>query len=160
MGRTLAALLLLILLWCLIGLGVWARRRGTRRQGGRTRGPARVLRPRTPEDCAQCRAAGADDRQPAPPTPALPPWRAGTRRRGAPRRLVTEGYACPMRACAYFGITDSTLHALVGDGHHGKGVPIQNFRCQACGTKVSARWGTPLYRLSTLPPASARCSAP
>jgi IS1 family transposase len=38
---------------------------------------------------------------------------------------------------------------LVGDGHHGKGTPIQNVRCQACGTKVSERWGTPLYRLRT-----------
>jgi IS1 family transposase len=46
-------------------------------------------------------------------------------------------------------MTDSALHALVGDGHHGKSALIQNFRCQACGTKVSERYGTPLYRLRT-----------
>jgi hypothetical protein len=38
---------------------------------------------------------------------------------------------------------------LVGDGHRGKSVPIQNFRCQACGTKVTERHGTLLYRLRT-----------
>jgi IS1 family transposase len=38
---------------------------------------------------------------------------------------------------------------LVGDGHHGKTAPIQNWRCQACGTKVTERYGTPLYRLHT-----------
>jgi IS1 family transposase len=38
---------------------------------------------------------------------------------------------------------------LVGDGHHGKTAPIQNLRCQACGTKVTERYGTPLYRLRT-----------
>jgi IS1 family transposase len=36
---------------------------------------------------------------------------------------------------------------LVGDGHHGKTTPIQNLRGQACGTKVTERYGTPLYRL-------------
>jgi IS1 family transposase len=62
---------------------------------------------------------------------------------------MTEGYACPKPDCTYYGITDSSTHALVGDGHHGKGAPIRNFRCQACGSKVTERWGTPLYRLRT-----------
>ncbi len=77
------------------------------------------------------------------------PWRESTSRRGAPRRIATDGHACPTPDCAYCGITDSTMHALVGDGHHGKGARIQNFRCQACGTKVTERWRTPLYRLRT-----------
>jgi hypothetical protein len=62
---------------------------------------------------------------------------------------VRQGYACPRQDCSYYGITDSAKHALVGDGHHGKGTRIQDFRCQACGTKVTARWGTPLYGLRT-----------
>jgi len=45
-------------------------------------------------------------------------------------------------------VTDAAVHALVGDGHHGRD-HIQTFRCQACGTKVSARRDTALYRLTT-----------
>jgi IS1 family transposase len=37
----------------------------------------------------------------------------------------------------------------VGYGRHGKQEAIRDLRCQACGTKVSERWGTPLYRLKT-----------
>ena len=40
---------------------------------------------------------------------------------------------------------------MVGYGHHGVSDRIPDFRCQACGTKVSARRGTALYRLKTPP---------
>src|SRR5213078_4827772 len=50
-------------------------------------------------------------------------------------------------ACAYYRITDAQIHALVGDGAHGKAERIQTFRCQACRTTFSARRDTPLYRL-------------
>ncbi|MDP9375723.1 MAG: hypothetical protein M3Q65_25395, partial [Chloroflexota bacterium] len=83
--------------------------------------------------------------------PALRAWADVKGRRGAPKRVVTEGYACPAAHCAYYGVTDSRLHALVGYGHHGAKERIQDFRCQACGTKVSARRGTALYRLKTPP---------
>jgi transposase-like protein len=43
------------------------------------------------------------------------------------------------------------MHALVGNGHHGTTDRIQDFACQACGTKVSARRGTALYHLKTPP---------
>jgi IS1 family transposase len=61
----------------------------------------------------------------------------------------TEGYACPNRQCAYFGITDAHIHALVGDGTHGHAERIQTFRCQACCTTFSSRRDTPLYHLKT-----------
>jgi len=61
----------------------------------------------------------------------------------------TEGYACPNQQCAYFGITDAQIHALVGDGKHGQAERIQTFRCQACRTTFTARRHTPLYRLKT-----------
>jgi len=38
---------------------------------------------------------------------------------------------------------------LVGYGRHGKTDRIQDLRCQACGRKISVRWGTALYRLKT-----------
>ena len=116
------------------------------------RGPRR-LRPRTPADCPACR-------HPAPARSSLAPlgglvvqpWPAVKSRRGAPKRIPTDGYACPCPTCPYVGITDATIHALVGDGHHGRRERIRDFTCQACGTRVSARRSTPLYRLKTPSP--------
>ena len=64
---------------------------------------------------------------------------------------MTEGYACPSPHCPYHGSTDGRMHALVGYGHHGATDRIRDFRCQACGTKVSARRGTALAGLKTPP---------
>jgi hypothetical protein len=77
------------------------------------------------------------------------PWCDVKSRRGAPKRVNTQGYACPNQQCLYFGNTDAQIHALVGDGKHGQAEPIQTFRCQACRTTFSARRDTPLYRLKT-----------
>jgi IS1 family transposase len=109
----------------------------------------RHWRPRTPDDCAHCRLAATDGT--APPLPRVRPWREGRSRRGAPRRIPTQGYACRRLGCLYEGITDAAVHALVADGHHGQSDRIQDFRCAACGSKVTARWGTALYQLKTPP---------
>jgi transposase-like protein len=112
---------------------------------------ARLWRPRTPDDCPACRT---QDHVPAPTKSAsapVRPWQEVKSRRGAPKRISTHGYACPTRTCPYYGNTDEGVHALVGFGHHGSTDRIQDFRCQACGTKVSARWGTALYQLKTPP---------
>jgi hypothetical protein len=77
------------------------------------------------------------------------PWREVKSRRGAPKRIDTQGYACPNPQCRYFGIIEAHLHALVGDGKHGHAERIQTFRCQACRTTFTARRHTPLYRLKT-----------
>ena len=77
------------------------------------------------------------------------PWPEVKSRRGAPKRIDTQGFACPNQQCPYFGITDAHIHALVGDGKHGSAERIQTFRCQACRTTFSARRHTPLYRLKT-----------
>src|SRR5947199_2511273 len=77
------------------------------------------------------------------------PWGEVKSRRGAPKRLATDGFACPTATCAYYRVTDARIHALVGDGVHGKAERIQTFRCQACGATFSARRDTPLYRLKT-----------
>ncbi len=77
------------------------------------------------------------------------PWSEVKSRRGAPKRVKTEGYACPNQQCAYFGITESHIHALVGDGKHGQAEQIQTFRGPACHSAFSARRNTPLYRLKT-----------
>jgi IS1 family transposase/transposase-like protein len=145
---------LVALVLVLVAVG-WTWRRGhgharcrSRRVGQRT--GRRLLRPRAPQDCAACRAQLTAPVLP-PAVSAVAPWRAGTRRRGAPRRVATDGYACPSPACRYRGSTDAAVHALIGYGHHGTTDRIQDFVCQACGTKVSARWGTAFYQVKTPP---------
>jgi hypothetical protein len=63
--------------------------------------------------------------------------------------MNTEGFACQNRKCLYFGLTDASMHALVGDGRHGRAERIQTFRCQACHTTFTSRRNTPLYRMKT-----------
>ena len=142
---------LLALALCLLGLA-WAwhcRRPAPRRRCTHPIVRSRYLKPRTPADCPLCRQQEAT---PAPPPgPAVPvrPWREVKSRRGRPKRIATEGFACPQSTCRYYHLTDAQVHALVGDGTHGKQERIQTFRCQACGGTFSARRGTPLYRLKT-----------
>jgi len=38
------------------------------------------------------------------------PWREVKSRRGAPKRVNTEGFACPNQQCPYSGITDASIH--------------------------------------------------
>jgi len=105
-----------------------------------------LLKPRTPLDCPVCRLASPGVE---PASAPLRPWSEVKSRRGAPKRVNTEGFACPNPQCTYCGITDAHIHALVGDGKHGQSERIQTFRCQACHTTFSARRNTPLYRLKT-----------
>ncbi len=109
----------------------------------------RLLKPRTPDDCPACRRQRALPAAAWAPVPPVRPWREVKSRRGAPKRIATDGFACPNPACAYYRITDAAIHALVGDGRHGRGERIQTFRCQACQTTFTSRRATPLYRLKT-----------
>ncbi len=63
--------------------------------------------------------------------------------------MKTEGFAYPNYACGYDGISNADVHAIVSDGSYGKAERIQRWRCQACGSRFSARLHTPLYRLKT-----------
>ncbi len=124
----------------------------------------RLLKPRTPNDCPSC-CQQAASLATAPPNLSVPPWRDRKSLRGAPKRIATQGFACPQRACPYYQITDAQIHALVGDGTHGKTERIQTFRCQACQTTFSARRGYPLGDAALSPQngirsgcASARCA--
>jgi IS1 family transposase/transposase-like protein len=139
-------LLSLALLWRLC----WLQRQPSHSRGGVIRSTTRrLLKPRTPLDCPACRLATTASSVGGPvPTPVRP-WREVKSRRGAPKRVNTEGFACPNRKCLYFGITDAHTHALVGDGKHGSAERIQTLRCQACHTTFSARRHTPLYHLKT-----------
>ncbi len=110
-----------------------------------SRGGSRPLRPRTPDDCQLCR-----DATNAPFTAvarAVVPYAQRKSHRGRKKTIDTRGQACPNPDCDYRDITDPAVHALVGYGHHGWQDPIQDFYCQACHRKFSARRYTPLYRL-------------
>src|SRR5215831_6848782 len=109
----------------------------------------RLLKPRTPDDCPACCLAFPALSTGGPAPAPVRPWREVKSRRGAPKRIDTQGFACPNQQCLYFGITDAHRHALVGDGKHGQAEQIQTFRCQACRTTFTARRHTPLYRLKT-----------
>jgi hypothetical protein len=109
----------------------------------------RLLKPRTPDDCPICRLATTPSVGVRPTPGPVRPWSEVKSRRGAPKRIDTEGFACPNRQCSYFGNTDASFHALVGDGKHGHTEQIQTFRCQACRTTFTSRRNTPLYRLKT-----------
>lgn len=109
----------------------------------------RLLKPRTPLDCPACRLPCTHSSVVGTAPLPVRPWREMKSRRGAPKRVNTEGFACPNHQCPYFGNTDAQIHALVGDGKHGSAERIQTFRCQACHTTFSSRRNTPLYRLKT-----------
>ncbi|HEV2124086.1 MAG TPA: hypothetical protein VGW38_15085 [Chloroflexota bacterium] len=109
----------------------------------------RLLKPRPPDDCPTCRRQRALPPSAPPSPPSVRPWKELKSRRGAPKRIATDGFACPSPACDYFRIADAAVHALVGDGMHGKRERIQTFRCQACGMTFTSRRDTPLYRLKT-----------
>jgi transposase-like protein/IS1 family transposase len=138
---------LLLLSLALLGRLFWPHlQRSYAQAGGRRALVHRLLKPRTPLDCPLCRLSSSNER---PASAPVHPWREMKSRRGAPKRIDTQGFACPNPKCPYFGLTDAHLHALLGDGTHGRVERIQTFRCQACRTTFSARRDTPLYRLKT-----------
>jgi len=122
---------------------------GSSRGGARRSTLHRLLKPRSPDDCPTCRLASTPVSGGGLASTPVRPWPEVKSRRGAPKRIDTAGYACPNPQCPYFGITDASIHALVGDGKHGQAERIQTFRCQACHSTFTARRHTPLYHLKT-----------
>ena len=135
-------LLALALLWRLD----WFPLRPSSSRGGVKRTTLhRLLQPRSPDDCPACRLSYTLSSRVEPAPAPVRPWREVKSRRRAPKRVNTQGFACPNLQCSYFGITDAHIHALVGDGKHGRAEQIQTFRCHACRTTFTSRRNTPLY---------------
>ena len=144
------ALVCLLLSLARLGRLCWFHLRPSSSRGGAKRTTLhRLLKPRSPDDCPACRLASTASSGGGPAPAPVRPWPEVKSRRGAPKRIDTEGFACPNHRCPYFGITDAQIHALVGDGTHGRAERIQTFRGPACRTTFSARRNTPLYRLKT-----------
>jgi transposase-like protein len=130
-------------------IGVWRRHQHLPSRTAVADRGRRLLKPRTPDDCPVCRQQAACHTHGSPAHPPVRPWHEVKSHRGAPKRIATQGFACPNRTCAYYQITNAQVHALVGDGTHAKAERRETFRCQACSTTFSARRDTPLYRLKT-----------
>src|SRR5947209_3826422 len=110
-------LLSLALLWCLS----WFHLQPSHSQAAKRRTLVqRLLKPRSPDDCSACRLASTPSSSAGPAPAPVRPWSEVKRRRGAPKRVNTQGFACPNPQCPYCGITDALVHALVGDGRHGR----------------------------------------
>jgi hypothetical protein len=133
----LALLLLLLLAW---RIWMWWCPRNQNRPAVAAQ-IQRLLKPRTPSDRPSCRRQAAATLATASPNLSVPPWRDRKSRRGAPKRIATHGFACPHPACPHYQVSDAQIHALSGDGTHGKTERIQTFRCQACQTSFSGRRG-------------------
>lgn len=148
-------LFLFLLVVCLLSLALLWRLRWFSLQPSHLRGRAkrgtlhRLLKPRCPDDCPACRLASTASSGGGPAPKPVRPWSEVKSQRGAPKRIPTEGFACPNPQCVYFGITDAHIHALVGDGKHGRAERIQTFRCQACRITFTSRRNTALYCLKT-----------
>ncbi len=122
--------LLLFLLLTLLGWSLWRGRVQVDHQSfppKSTRPSPRPLRPRTPDDCPQCRDAQAVSR--AATTGSVVPYAQRKSRRGRKKTVDTQGQACPNPDCDYHNITDPAVHAVVGYGYHGQTDPIQDFFC-------------------------------
>ena len=92
-----------------------------------------IMRPKTEKDCPRCRAAVADGSASVSGCRHSPiPWRQVKNRRGKKKTIRTQNYFCSNEACAHYLIIDEEIHALVGDGKHGKYEDIQDLLCQAC----------------------------
>jgi hypothetical protein len=109
----------------------------------------RLLKPRTPRDCPACRLCCIPSSSVRPAPAPVRPWREVKSRRRAPKRVNTEGFACPNQQCPSSRITDAHIHALVEDDKHGQAERIQTFGGPACHTTFTARRHTPWYRLKT-----------
>jgi hypothetical protein len=108
----------------------------------------RQWHPACDQACEQCRSSVHVTLVQA--TKNVPPYASSKSRRGAKKRLSSEGYACPCRECVYFGNNHAAEHALVGYGKLGAD-QHQRWRCQACGSTFSCRRGTLLYYLKSEP---------
>lgn len=70
----------------------------------------RALKPRSPLDCPACCDSSSCSSTQRPLSPVRP-WREVKSRRGAPKQVKTEGFACPNRACVYYGMSSAQVHA-------------------------------------------------
>lgn len=107
----------------------------------------RKWRPKSPADCPLCQQGVRLD--PVWVAPAVQPWSDVKSPRGRKKQYSTQGYACPMGECRYYGITEERIHALVRHTTRGKDHDIIYLECQCCGKVFTSRKNTPLYQIKS-----------
>ncbi len=113
-------LLLSLLILCLLRLGslYWPHHGPAKSAAVARRTPIhRLLKPRSPHDCSVCRLSSTLSSSVEPAPLPVRPWREVKSRRGAPKRVNTEGFACPNQQCPSSGITDAHIHATLRGWH-------------------------------------------
>jgi hypothetical protein len=94
----------LSLLWRL----VWLHLQPSSSRGGTIHSRAhRLLKPRTPLDCPACCLTSTLSSGVESASAPVRPWREMKSRREAPKRVNTEGFACPNQQCPSSGIPDA-----------------------------------------------------
>jgi hypothetical protein len=101
----------------------------------------RLLKPRTPHDCPACCLSSPFSTVAGPTPLPVRPWPEVKSRRGAPKRIDTEGFACPNQQCAYFGISDAHVHAAFWrwQAWPGRGHPDVSRSCLPCHVHLQAQ---------------------
>ncbi len=93
----------LLLSLALLGRLCWCHLQPSHSRGGAIHSTAqRLLKPRTPLDCPDCRLSCAHLSVVEPAPTPVRPWSEVRSRRGAPKRINTQGFACPNQQCPYF----------------------------------------------------------
>jgi len=143
----------ILLIW-FVGWVIWERRKRDLKRWWKTwrAQPKRpwTLRPRTPDDCLDCRLGPAEVVPGRTQGPR--PWSEVKSKPGRPKTHDSHGHACMNPRCEYYKITDASIHALRWDGQRNACEATDQWECGACGSKHTARLGTPLYRLKTASP--------
>jgi hypothetical protein len=104
-----------------------------KKKGKMPRKPA-VLRPKSELDCQHCMEEKVKKANPEQ-NKAVVAWSERRGRCGRRKSFSTEGYFCSNKGCEYYGIRDERIHALVGDGSHGKHQEIRDLKYQVCQKK-------------------------
>ncbi len=125
----------------------WIRRLFGKRNSGKKPRKPWVLKAKNERDCSFCMFEKGQGKSPKRELPLA--WSQQKGRGGPKKKISTQGYFCPNEECKYYGVTEESIHALVGDGSHGRHESIRDLRCQACQTKFTVRRNTILYRLKT-----------
>jgi hypothetical protein len=140
-----------IMILVLLAMVVWHRYQRTLKRWWKTwrAKPKRPwsLRPRTPDDCQDCRLAEAEVGPSR--SQGRRRWSEEKSRRGRPKEHDSSGQACMNGPCRFYKDTDPDYHALRWDGQRNACEATDQWECGACGKKHTARLSTPLYRLKT-----------
>jgi len=101
-------LLFLVLLWCLD----WFAFRPSSSRGGTKRSTLhRMLKPRSPDDCPACHLGFTPSIGRGTASAPVRPWNEVKSRRGAPKRIDTEG--SPVRTSSAFTLASLTLESTL-----------------------------------------------